>query len=184
MARPEQMRLQREWLMPITGDAAMAMHGVVGGRLVPLIMVDTMTRADVAELLRIHKDLGPGDCKTRWGTRARDTVVLVLSFERPIELSFAIPFDIHHFGLVDQILTARALYLQHGKPGNRLVATMDYPRVLIEVPPSGFEERWEQLLRNALTRDFRSKGLSRKAARSAAVEFITEWRELGGLRMK
>jgi hypothetical protein len=51
--------------LPIVADAALA-GPVADGVLVPVLIVDTSNRSDVAELIRVHKFLPSGDVMTNW----------------------------------------------------------------------------------------------------------------------
>ena len=65
------------WLSPhemqpvrIVSDAAVSMRGAFGGRLVPLVILDTSDRPDIDELIRVHHaSLKPGDVKIQWAER-------------------------------------------------------------------------------------------------------------------
>ena len=171
--------------VPIVGDGAIATEQVLGGRLVPVLILDTSQRPDVAELVRVHQFLPPGDVTSVWGyrsVRAR-TVLLVLDFLRPSELKVLLKFDIAGQGkLVDFILDARAVCLQDGIPGDRLLTTMDHDRMIVEVTAS--PPRWDKLLTRELKRDSRRKGSTRQQASEAAERTIGEWRHLQKLRIK
>ena len=152
--------------LPVVGDAAIATHAIGDGRLVPLVIVDASTRPDVVEMIRIHEHFSSGDVKTSWGQRDvnSNSVMLILEFERPVEQLIVIEFDIvRQGGLVDQVIRSRAIYIQPGVAGDRLMNTMDHRRILIQIPDSGFDERWDELLHAHLAKSFRrQRGLSGK----------------------
>jgi hypothetical protein len=113
------------------------------------------------------------------------TVALILSFRRPAEAVAILNFDIvTQGGLVDQILTARGLYFQPGREGDRLVSTIDAPKILVEVSDTGFRDTWTSMLHHHIAKDMRKRGLSRQQAKAAASRFIEEWRRFGNVRMK
>ncbi len=172
-------------VLPVVADGALSSANSVGGRLVPVAMVDMTGHPQVEELVRIHQHLGAGDCASQWGQPiGQEQLLLRLTFTRPVELILALAFDLpQQAGLVDQMLTARALYLQHGVEGNRMSTTQNYPRLLIELPPTGFEERWEKIFPAVLMGEFRRSGMSRGEAKRAAKEMVARWREFGSLRM-
>ena len=171
--------------VPIVRDGAIATEQVLGGRLVPVLILDTSQRPDVAELIRVHQFLSPGDVASVWGyrsVRAR-TVGLVLDFLRPSQLKILLKFDITGQGLlVDSILDARAVCLQDGMTGDRLATTMDHDRMIVEVTAS--PPKWNRLLRRELERDFRRKGSTRRQASEAAERTISKWRHLQKMRIK
>ena len=114
--------------------------------------------------------------------RAR-TVLLVLDFLRPSELKVLLQFEVAGQGkLVDFILDARAVCLQDGIAGDRLLTTMDHDRMIVEVTAS--PPKWNRLLRRELERDFRRKGSTRQQASEAAERTISKWRHLQKLRIK
>ena len=161
--------------VPIVGDGAIATEQVLSGRLVPVLILDTSQRPDVAELIRVHQFLSPGDVASVWGYRSVQarTVALVLDFQRPSELKALLEFDVAGQGLlVDSILDARAVYLQDGMSGDRLPTTMDHDRMIVEVtarPP-----KWNRLLKRELERDCRRKGSTRQQASETAERTISK----------
>lgn len=172
----------------IIADGIIASRGVGGGRMVPLVIVDSTQRPEVNEIVRLHEHLPPGDATTQWGTRVRTRgkIALFLHFSRPMSINLLLEFGLPtQAGLVDQIITAKCLYLQPGSDGDRLAATLDSPRILIEMPSTGFENDWEQILHSSIAADLRQKGLPRRDSREAAKEFVQEWRkQFGGFRMR
>jgi len=171
----------------IIADGAMASRGVGDGRMAPLVIVDSTRWPEVNEIVRLHEHLPPGDATTQWGSRGRSRkIALFLQFSRPMSINLLLEFDLPaQAGLVDQIITAKCLYLQPGSDGDRLAATLDRPRILIEMPLTVFEYRWEKILHSSIAADLRQKGLSRRDAREAAKEFVQEWRkQFGRFRMR
>lgn len=184
MARKRYERTPR-LVLPVTADGAVATAGVGGGRLVPVVMVDMSGHPQVAELMRVHEHVGTGDVLSQWGLLSDNgPIALRLAFTRPLDLTLALTFDVpRRAGLVDQVMTARAFYLQQGVEGDRMSTTQDQPRVLIEVPPGGFEDRWERLFPGLLAAEFRAAGMGRKEARQAAADMVVRWREFGSIRI-
>lgn len=172
--------------VPIVADAAIA-AGVIGeGRLVPLLIIDTTDRPDLQELIRIHEHLPPGDVDVQWCILpgSTDSVALVLCFKRPIETIAILQFNIVSQGiLVEQILTAKLLYLQSGRPGDRLKSTLGVPRIFVEVPDTKFRKEWEPMFHKKLAEKMRIEGLGRQQAKAAAGEAIEEMRKLVSFRM-
>jgi hypothetical protein len=174
--------------VPIVADAGIAAATLGDGRLVPLLIINTAERPDLDELIRVHEHLPPGDVDIQWGTlpgSKKDHVALVLWFKKPIEATAILEFDIVRQGiLIDQILTARMFYLQPGRPGDRLKTTLGARRIFVEVPDTGFRERWEKLFHKRLAKNMKSKGLGSQEARQAAAKAIEAMRTVGRLRMK
>lgn len=174
-------------LIPIVSDALIASRGIGGGRLIPLVILDTTERPDVDELVRLHQHLSPGDAGCLWGQRKgrKDKIALVVRFERPSRVLIIIEFDIaRQGGFVDRILRSQGLYIQPGRRGDRLRSTMENPRLLVEIPDADFKRQWERMLRKQFAQRFRNEGLSRREAKQAVDRFLEEWRKLGSFRIK
>jgi hypothetical protein len=172
--------------VPIVWDAAIATRGLGEGKLIPLVIVDTTERPDFEELVRAHTYLSPGDATLSWAQldAYKGDVALIIDFMRPAELTVIINFNVARQGvLIDQILRGRGLYIQPGRLGDRLLTTMDSPRILVEVGNLGFEAEWANIFLKAIVTHFRTKGLNRRQAKEAAQGFIEEWRRIGGFRM-
>lgn len=174
--------------VPIVADAAVSTRGALGGRLVPLVILDTSDRPDIDELIRIHQAATtPGDVKTQWAERdgRGGHIALILTFVRPSEAIVILEFDIAKQGiLVEQILTAKGLYIQSGRIGDRLIKDLGRPKILLEVADTGFRKDWDRLFQKYLTKHFRAKGLGRSDAKQAALSAIAELRKLGSIRMR
>lgn len=170
--------------LDVISDAAIATGGVGHGRLIPLIILDTRRRPDVEEAIRVHHYLSEGEVLVNWAKLPYDHVGLVLKFVRPVEVVVVVRFSIEHRGgVVDQILSARSLYLQAGKPGDRYIGSLDATRILIEIPDTGFQEIWSKLLKKSIIKTIMARGVSRKDAHKLYDEFLREWRKLGRFRM-
>lgn len=173
-------------LVRIISDAAIATIDFGHGKIIPLVIIDTKTRPDIEELVRVHEHLQPGDVNFFWcePDRPDHGVGLLLKFVRPMNLTMMLLFNLErHAGLVDQILTARALYIQPGQDGDRLIRTLDNKKILLDLPDNGFKKTWDRILLKQVTRQFREKGMRRGDAREAAQDFIAKWREFGETRM-
>ncbi len=162
----------------------MAAAGAVGGRMVPVVMIDTAPRAEVAELIRLHEFLGVGDCSSQWGSNGPNNLLLYLEFQRPVVVDVVLRFEMPTKAfLVDQTLFARAIYLQHGVTGDSMKTTWNNPRVLIELPSTGFEEDWESIYPRQLQRILRDQGMARGPAKAAAAHQVGESRRLREVRL-
>lgn len=171
--------------IPIVGDAAIATQQMGDGRLIVLLIVDTSERADLQELIRLHALLPPGDVGCQWGSLKSDAqVALILNFIRPAEMTAILEFDVVEQGcLVEQILHSNGLYLQAGKPGDKIRTTLDAPRIFIEVPDTRFRPIWDRIFRKHLTKYARLDGVSRQEARNRVAAWIKEWRKFGNFRV-
>jgi hypothetical protein len=172
----------------IVADAAVSTRGLHGGRLLPLILLDTSARPDIAELIHVHETFRTGDVKVQWGQVQghEGTVALFLNFIRPMELFMVLEFDIVRQGiLVEQALTGQGIYLACAEHADdRLRNNPDRPKVIIDMLDTGFAKTWNDLFHKHLAQDFREKGLSRSDSRRAARSAIEELRRFGSLRMR
>ena len=177
--------------VPIAGDAGIATVGVGDGRMIPLLILDTAKRPDIEDMIKAHHRMaGQGDVKSGWGRP--DTffdsgvVSLTLTFEKPSHCLILLRFDIGKYGgLVDQIIRSQGLYIQAGRPGDRLTTTFDHPRVLAEVPSREFQDEWDRMLRKATRKRFqREHGMGRAEAKLATERFIADWRDLSSKRIR
>jgi hypothetical protein len=170
----------------IVADGSIA-GPIVEGSNIPLLILDTSERRDVEELIRVQAHLPPGDVRFRWGGSADDDdlVILVLDFDRPVEARVAIRFSIEHQGiLVDAALQSHAVYIQAGREGDRLRDDLDLPKMIVELPETGFRPKWDQLLaRRMIDVIVRRTGVDRKQAAAGAETMIAEMRRLTTFRM-
>jgi hypothetical protein len=162
-------------------DAAVATNTVGDGRFIPLVILDTTVRPDIAELIAIHEKVPPGDVVSAWGEiigGPKDHLALFMHFKRPMELDMAINFDLRHQGsIVELALRTRAIYLQAGKPGDRLLYTFESSRMIAELRGEMPAKLWEDLWRIAIKNRLRSDGLRNGEAKKKASQYIEQMRE-------
>lgn len=173
--------------IPIISNAAIATRGIGEGRIVPLVIIDTSNHRHIEDLVNVHKKLPPGDVEIYWGwpQRSKDTISLILDFQKPMIIKIHLSFDIMlNGGLVDLIINSKALYLQPGRQGDRLGATMDNPRILVEIPDIGFGGVWLDKWEKTTFKEMRNRGLSRADAKKASQKLIDEWRKTLTFRIK
>lgn len=174
-------------VVTIVADAALSTRGRMGGRLIPLVILDTSERPDLDELIRVHQvSTTLGDVTFQWGEidGHEGHIALVLTFVRPIETIAVIEFDIVRHGiLVQQTLMGRGLFIQAGRRGDRFIKDINRPKVLLEIGDTGFDKEWDELFHKYLNKDYRSRGLNRSDARRAARTAIVEMRSICSFRM-
>jgi hypothetical protein len=181
------IQILQEHPIPIVADAAIATERMGDGRLIPLVILDTTNRPDLEEFIRIHAYAGPGDADSQWASLQDSSgrVALLLTFKKPMEMTAILAFDSAiQGGLVDQIIHSRGLYIQAGREGDRFIKNPDAPKVIIEIPDTGFAEVWDELFFRAVVQRMRQQGLTRREAKQAARSYITDWRKFGSFRMK
>jgi len=174
-------------LVLIVSDALLGTVAVSDGRMVPVLILDTTDRPDIDDLVRAHKVFQSGDSRSMLGFPSRwrhKTVCLGINFVRPQTCGIYLEFDIVSQGaIVEQIVHNELLYIQPGRPGDRLKHNVDAPRILVEVPFREMAGVWDIAWREALTRNFRKRGVSRRDANQAARNIIAEWRDLFSRRV-
>lgn len=184
--RPTKQAVDPADIVPIVADGSIAGPDA-DGRMVPLVIIDTTDRSDLDELVRLHSHLSPGDVSYRWGQvdHNEDQVALALRFIRPIETHAALVFSIEHKGIiVDTALSSRGIYLQPGRPGDRLKHNPHRPKILIETPDDDFRDRWEDIVVRRLAKVIRrDRQMPRAKARQLATEWLDQMRELTRFRM-
>lgn len=174
--------------VPIVSDAAVATEPVADGRLIPLLIVDTAERPDIEQLVKAHEHITPGDVDTQWGRALGkgelESVFLFCDFKRPVRCFLMLEFELPRLAaVVDLIVGARAVYLQPGQTGDRLVTAFDNPRIIAEVFVDDFAPEWDRIYSKVVEREFRKRGgLRRSQARRAAKDHITQMRHLRGVR--
>lgn len=187
MAKPRKTSADGALVVPILGDAAIA-GPASDGRMIPALVLDTSSRPDLAELIRVHKLLpSPGDVRCQWATSRdnEDTVILHLTFQRPVAAEALLLFSIEDQAiLVESMLKGGGVYLQSGEAGDRVMHTLDRPRIMVELPDTGFRPVWDELLMTRMTAVMaRRTGLPRRKARPIAEELIAEMRKMAHFRM-
>ena len=181
------MKIARSRVVRVVGDGALA-GAIADGRFIPVLIIDTAGRPDIREVIRQHEHLNPGNARHQWVTSRddKDTVMLLLTFDRPSDVDVVLSFSIEHQGiLVDSMIRSGVVYLQSGSEGDRLSSTLDEPKVLVELLDSGFSSQWESLFEKQMTRVMAAQmRVSRRKARSTATRLIAETRELTALRLR
>lgn len=156
----------------VIGDGAFSDEKIQSGRLIPVLILDCSNRRDIADLIRLHKQTGPGDVVSTWAHERwpGKIIALHLKFLRPIPCEAMIRFDLpKQLSLIDSIIHNHACYLQASDFGPKLSeAFYNVPRILAEIPSGGLPFDWEKEYDNYLIQRFRSDGLDRHAAKAAA----------------
>lgn len=170
-------------MMPLrmVQDAMMATRGRHGGRLIPVLLLDTSERPDVAEFIRLrHTIRQEGDVISQWGKieeKGHDgTVALFLQFVRPIEIFFTLEFNIGKQGcIVEQALIGQGLYIAEATgPDDRFFKAPERPLVLAELPDTGFRGKWDSLFEQHVIKRLRNEGLGRSEAKKIAKSWIAK----------
>ncbi len=179
--------------VPIVSDAAIASEGVVDGKFIPLLIVDTTHRRDIDDMVKFHDHTTSGDVYCTWGSHSPthwkkphkiEKLALFLEFQRPSQTFVILELDIIERGIViETILNSKAFYLQPGRIGERFIYDTGKPKIMVEVPDTGFHEIWDELWRNNLIKKFKKSGLNRASATQAADDTIKMTRKMWAFRM-
>ena len=174
--------------VPIVRDAVVAVRGLAGGQMIPLLILDTTSRPDIVEMVRVHEHLGMGDAISRWMRSSRWSLTnlsLLITTTRPVQCTMLLDFNLSTQAvIVEQIVRAQSLYIQPGRPGERLMTTMENQRVLIEVPSREFRPEWDRIFRKTTRADLRRRGLDRTQAKRGADTLMEEWRRALSTRLR
>jgi len=101
-----------------------------------------------------------------------------------MEITAVFQFDLNKYdGFVDQIISVHTVYLQAGKPGDRLKYNLNAPKIFVEIPDTGLGPYWDDLFYRNAYRRMRADGLGRQQAKRAARQYVEEWRKFGSHRV-
>ena len=171
--------------VPIVSDPIMATKGIGQGGFIPVLILDTSDRQDIETMVEAHRYLGSGDVLCNWTIKKRpfglDCPRLVLQITKPSKCVVIIEFDLakNQGVLVDQILWAQGVYLQPGRPGDRIATTYNTLRILVEMPTNeAFQARFRLLHEKAIVQSFRKRGLSRGQSKRAARRVLKKFRDI------
>ena len=172
--------------LEIVSDASITSLHIANGKNIPLIIVDTMVYPEIERAILAHASVQNGHIRTIWGKSTDDKfITLQFALVDPIPIEFFVAFNIKkQGGLVDLIIHSQLLYIQPGKPRDRLSNTLDSPRLMVEVPSTHFLSEWKLIFQRAMTKHFREMGLNKKDAKNAAFDFYKEWDIMRNFRMK
>jgi hypothetical protein len=168
-------------LVPIVKDGAIGNPDILGGRIIPVLIIDCSSHRQLGDLIVAHEHTPPGDVVVSWGWKllSRKTVFLTFRFSRPMETVACVAFDVvSQGGLVEWIVNARGVYLQPLSSGQFVSAGLDKPKILVEVPASATFPIWKELHRKALEKQFRKRGFSRDQAREAVREHLARMHDI------
>lgn len=178
----KRVELDPSTVVEIAGNGAIAgpaAHGV----FVPVLILDTTLHPAVAEAIRQQAMAPAGDVLVQWG-KIDGEIALSLRFIRPVTTTAVIKFDFDRYAiLVDLVLSARLVYLQSGKPGDRIKDDIDKTKMVVQVDESGFDSEWEEFFLTRQTSNFRRAGMKHRPARIAAREMLAELRRFGSVRV-
>ena len=160
----------------IVHEGAAATSGLAEGGLIPTLILDLGDRPDVTELIRLHHHYKSGHALFTWGKYGEvgNHVSLYVEFTRPAKVTFVINFTLQKYDVVvEQILNSGGLFIVSGQRGDRMSSAMDNPKLLLDIPDTGFRPYWNKTCNKFLIKKLKKDGLSKKEA----IAFIEKRRE-------
>lgn len=184
MMKRKRAKLRSALPARIIGDGSMA-GPVREGMNIPVLVVDATNIPAIREAIQSANYEPDGDVKTAWAEdRKSRNLLLHVVLQRPTPAEFVVIFNMPKEGiLIDGLLEARGFYLKAGKPGDSFKSTFDDASILVDVPPSQFNESWPARYRGSMMEEFRRRGLGSKEARAAAEKTYVDVRQITTFRM-
>lgn len=179
-------QIDENGIVPIFGDGGIGNPEVGDGRLIPVLIIDCSTHSDLYNLILIHEETPPGDVTIKWGRRLFDKrhAYLTLEFTSPIKTTATFRFLLaKQAGLVDGIIRSRGVYLQPLQSGSKVIAGIQKPKLLVEIPSSATFPGWPELHRSATQKRYRKEGASRSQAAVLTKEHLARVADLWAQRM-
>ncbi len=177
---------KNDLILPVVASSMVASRGIVNGRNIPVIFVESDKEKKIDEIISIHQTMHSGNIQFNWGaTPDNKFVVLIVNFESPIIQKLVILFDIIKFGIVvEQILYSQCVWLMIGDENSKLSSCINYNRILLEVPSDEFKEIWKPMFRNVYSKHLKKEyGFSDKDAYNCFDKMLEELSILKQLRM-
>lgn len=169
----------------IVADATINNITVAYGKTIPLIILDTVDHPLIESMIDAHTEIEQGSVKSLWfTTQDQQTVYLQIEMSEPTSVKFISKFDSKiHAVIIDVLIHSQLLYLQAGKPGDRFIDDPKRPKILIEIPSSGFSEAWDKIYTQIFTNHFRKIGYRKKQAQELACNLRVEWSKIRNLHI-
>jgi len=173
MTKRRKVKIDPSAIVRIVGDGLIATLDSFGGAGVPVLILDTEHLPQLAEAIRVSSLEPDGDAVCQWGT-AEGSVILNIELGRPLPTAFVIHFDLGKQGiLVESALSARAVQLKSGSPGDSFKSTFSESGLVVEVPgPESFPP-WPAVFIRSIMENYRRGGMKTVEARAAAEQAYT-----------
>ena len=181
--KKQKRRLTRP--LRIISDASIATAYIGEGRNIPLVIIDANERVDIEEYIINHQKYFAGDVDSTWGFDHNKFIILIIEVKTPTECQIVLEFDVAKQGLlIDMIMHAKALYVQTGKDGDRMINTPESPKVLFEIPADiDVITKWNEIYFYSIVKKLKKKGLSKKQAIDGAKEMMKQFEIVKDLKM-
>ena len=174
------------YAVPVVSTGATVKASATDTGLVPVVVLDTRSRPDLENLIRLHAMVRSGDCESRWGWEFEDdeqnSVNLVVIFLHPERTTVRISFDAHQYWkTLDLIVQTGILELLPGRPGEQTERCLAERRKGIFVNifvPEATRKRWEATIDKILEEKGLAQGMLPADAERFAKTAKEEWRRL------
>lgn len=94
----------------------------------------------------------------------------------PIELTFSILFEIEkNYAIIDEILRSQMLIIQGGKPDDRFSYNFNSNKIVVEVPLTGFEDKWYDIRKKYQRKHLKKMGVKKKDINNVMNDIEKEW---------
>lgn len=158
---------------PITKVGAIADPDVSDRNLIPFLTLDCRKNPHLEKAIELHRSSQlPGDvtCTWTWTFFRKKKVYLKIDFERPIQATGYIQFDVEKHGyVIEWIRSVHGTYLQSSKFGETVSEGLGSPAVLIEVPHNATFPIWEKLYEKSIRKHLLAQGTPKNKL-SPAIE--------------
>lgn len=164
-------------VVDVVNDALIYERNMCDGKAIPHLIIDTEKYPEIAKSIELHREVAEGIVSFTWGmTTDKKFVLLMIDSVSPVEISYVIKFDLYRqCAIIDRILSSKLMYIQAGKQGERLLNTPNRPKLLLEVPHTGFETEWKKIYRKTQEKRFKDLGVKRKDLDKVINSFNEEW---------
>lgn len=161
------------------------------GRLIPAVVLNSSMDNNLKELLKVHiASGGQGDVIVQWGSSLSQffkpkSWVLLITFTKPMEFSFIIEFTLaKHSSIIDAIIQSRGLHILYGFAGDKISKRTSEDMVLIEVPDTNQDSKWNATLKDVIKYKLKKQNISKKELNNEVEKQIREMREILHFRAK
>lgn len=166
-----------ENVVNIVNDALVLQHDFCDGKPIPAIVIDTSNHSKIENMLKMHMNVSEGEMKFSWGmTTDKRNIILLVESISPIELTFSILFEIEkYYAVIDEILCSQMLIIQGGKTGDRFSYNLNSNKIFVEVPLTGFEEKWSNIRKKYQKKRLKKMGVKKKDINHVIDDINNEW---------
>ncbi len=170
----------------IVADASICVQHIAYGKNIPLVIIDATRFPEITRAIDLHRGFNEGKITSTWGsTLDGEHICLSVKLTEPVETDFIIHFiTLKHAILIELIIFSQLLYIQAGKPGDRLKNDLDAPKLLVEVPSSHYADEWSDIFSKVMIRHYKKLKYSKKIAKKLVREQREEHIKIRDFRLK